>query len=102
MEIHHLFNVQIQNPKKVTLLSSHTVGAQNTVSCCFYIVLCRGADPNIENDAGLTVLDFAYFYKNQKKTLEAVMDLTILRNTWRNTLLGVEENNETKEQKKQI
>ena len=29
-------------------------------------LLCRGADPNIENDAGLTVLDFASFYKIQK------------------------------------
>ena len=29
-------------------------------------LLCRGADPNIENDAGLTVLDLAYGYGDQK------------------------------------
>ena len=33
------------------------------MSCCFY---CRGADPNIENDAGLTILDLAHGYMDQK------------------------------------
>ena len=29
-------------------------------------LLCRGADPNIENHAGLTVYDLAYAYMEQE------------------------------------
>ena len=37
---------------------------------CILIIQCRGADPNIETPAGLTVLDFAHTFMEQD-----IMDL---------------------------
>ncbi len=36
------------------------------LSNSFTVFLCRGADPNIENEAGLTVYDLAYAYMEQE------------------------------------